>query len=146
MPLAQFAIFDRPDATPTRDPGTAFSCGRWQEEIDQSAYERIIRSIREDIGAGRFYQTNFTTRLRAEFAGDAHALFQALRLAQPDSYALFLDFQAWQLCSVSPELFFAWDPVTGVLTTRPMKGTAPAGPIRMRPKNCICRPKTAPRT
>ncbi len=127
MPLAQFAIFDRPDATPTRDPGTAFSCGRWQEEIDQSAYERIIRSIREDIGAGRFYQTNFTTRLRAEFAGDAHALFQALRLAQPDSYALFLDFQAWQLCSVSPELFFAWDPVTGVLTTRPMKGTAPAG-------------------
>jgi len=127
LPLAAFAIFDLPDATPTSDPGAAFACGRWQEEIEWAAYERMIQSIREDIGAGRFYQTNFTTRLRANFEGDAHAIFQALRLAQPDSYALFLDFQAWQLCSVSPELFFAWDPVTGVLTTRPMKGTAPAG-------------------
>ncbi len=127
MPLAAFAIFDMPDDPQTGDPGTAFSCGRWEEEIEQAAYERIIRGIRDDIGAGRFYQTNFTTRLRAEFGGDAHAMFQALRLAQPDSYALFLDFQAWQLCSVSPELFFAWDPVTGVLTARPMKGTAAAG-------------------
>ncbi|RTL54949.1 MAG: bifunctional aminodeoxychorismate synthase component I/aminotransferase, partial [Rhodocyclaceae bacterium] len=41
-------------------------------------------------------------------------------------YGFYMEDAAWQVLSVSPELFFDWR-VDGVLTTRPMKGTAPRG-------------------
>ena len=64
--------------------------------------------------------------------GDSRALFAALRRAQPNAYAAWLDFAADvqggaddTIVSVSPELFFDWR--AGRLLARPMKGTAPRG-------------------
>ena len=123
VPLAGFLVFEQATA-PDTSSGT-FSCSPWREETSQTAFENLIPSIRADIAAGSYYQTNLTRRVCADFSGDAESFFQALREAQPDSYGLFLDFGAWQIASVSPELFFAWDAQSGKLTTRPMKGTAP---------------------
>lgn len=124
MPLAAFAIFEHPPvALPALDP-EKFSCSPWRHDTSRQQFGEVIAALHEHIASGDYYQTNFTTRLRAELNGDAESLFAALRLAQPDSYAFFLDWGTRQIASVSPELFFAWDAKSGELTTRPMKGTA----------------------
>ncbi|MDH7798162.1 MULTISPECIES: chorismate-binding protein [unclassified Beijerinckia] len=125
LPLAAFAIFDTPiENDPQNAPGD-FSCAGWRNEITRTRFVDAIRTIREDIAAGDYYQTNFTTRFHSPFAGDAAGLFAALRATQPEAFQIYLDFDAWQIASVSPELFFRWDATTGALVTRPMKGTSP---------------------
>jgi len=129
VPLAAFAVFDDShfQSASFRRPLLAFTCTPWRGDTSLAAFNAAIAAIRDDIAAGSYYQTNFTTRLTSDFSGDAEAFFHALRDAQPDGYNLFLDAGAWQIASVSPELFFAWNPKTGAITTRPMKGTAAVG-------------------
>jgi para-aminobenzoate synthetase/4-amino-4-deoxychorismate lyase len=123
LPLALFAAYAAPDAHADALASGAFACGAWQMTTPRPQVDAGIGVIRSGIAAGDYYQVNFTTRLRADFSGDAAALFAALRAAQPGGYCAHLDGGAWQLASVSPELFFDWQ--DGTLTTRPMKGTAP---------------------
>ncbi|HEX5391921.1 MAG TPA: chorismate-binding protein [Rhodocyclaceae bacterium] len=126
LPLAVFAVYESPVPGAAKVEGS-FRCGPWQAEISRARFDTDMAGIEADIRAGRFYQTNHTTRLRADFAGDAEALFNSLVQAQPGGYSCFLDGGPeanWQILSVSPELSFDWSP-DGLLTTRPMKGTAP---------------------
>ena len=129
LPLAAFAVYAAPD-TPAKmaaaDDGE-FSCGPWRMTTPRDQALAAIAELRRRIGAGDFYQVNLTTRLVAGFAGNGAALFEALRAAQPAGYCIHLQDVAWEILSVSPELFFDWRPDSGVLTTRPMKGTAPRG-------------------
>ncbi|MBI4995535.1 MAG: chorismate-binding protein [Rhodocyclales bacterium] len=126
LPLAAFAAY-RSSGAPR--PRGEFMSGTWRDMTAPAVFESAIASIRADIAEGRFYQVNYTTRLRAPLLGDSAALFDALRASQPGAYSVYLDFGRWQVCSVSPELFFHWRPAaSGVpprLTLRPMKGTAP---------------------
>jgi para-aminobenzoate synthetase / 4-amino-4-deoxychorismate lyase len=124
LPLAAFAIFDAPSA-PEDSPGGDFACSLWTSELSRAAFEERVETIRDGIAAGDYYQVNITQRMRADFSGDTGAFFGALKAAQPGAYALHLDFGAWQIASVSPELFFSWRPESGALVARPMKGTAP---------------------
>lgn len=124
LPLAVFAAYAAPDTDGDEEPAGEFSCGSWRMTAARARIDANIAAIRRGIAAGDHYQINLTTRLSADFSGDAAALFNALRAAQPDGYCAYLDGQTWQLASVSPELFFDWQP-DGLLTTRPMKGTAP---------------------
>lgn len=123
-PLAQFALYNEPDASHIGEAAGTFTCGPWQPTVDENAAIAAIETVRRGIAAGDYCQVNLTTRLRSAFAGDPAALFAALRQAQPEGYCAFLDAGPWQLLSVSPELFFDWD-ADGILTARPMKGTAP---------------------
>jgi len=125
LPLAMFAVFRSRSAPRERHD---FLCGPWQSMLPRHAFDVGVASIHRDIAAGRCYQVNYTAKLRAAFLGDGAALFDALRRSQPGAYSAYLDFGRWQVCSVSPELFFHWQPADGGgrrLTTRPMKGTAP---------------------
>jgi para-aminobenzoate synthetase / 4-amino-4-deoxychorismate lyase len=125
LPLAMFVAFRSPSAT---RPRGEFMPGCWRDATSEAGFEAAVASIRADIADGRFYQVNYTTRLRTPFFGDAAALFDALRAAQPGAHSLYLDFGRRQVCSVSPELFFHWHKEAGLprrLTLRPMKGTAP---------------------
>ena len=130
IPLAQFAVYDD-IAAPVdsiadggRLASADFCCGLWHDETLRSAFDTKLAALHDDIFAGRYYQTNLTTRLHAPFSGVPRAYFAALRNAQPDGYCAYLDGGNWQVLSVSPELFFSWTP-DARLTTRPMKGTAP---------------------
>jgi len=140
-PLAQFGVYDDIAAPvdPAADGGCLaspekgisfghadFSCDLWRDETLWPFFDAQLVALHGDIRAGRYYQTNLTTRLRASFGGAPHAYFAALKNAQPDGYCAYLDGGNWQVLSVSPELFFSWTPA-GRLTTRPMKGTAPRG-------------------
>jgi len=125
LPLAAFAIFDAPMAAPEKVHEKPFAFSHWCAGIPCADFLEKVERVRTGIAAGDYYQVNLSTRLRAGFEGEHQAFFKSLCDAQPGSYALYLDFEKWQIASVSPELFFAWTPATGDLVTRPMKGTAP---------------------
>jgi len=129
LPLAAFASFDAPapghlEPMPLEPGAGGFDCGPWRMESPRTSVIADIECLRKRIVEGDFYQVNLTTRLVAHFAGSAKALFDALCAAQPAGYGIHLQGGAWEILSVSPELFFDWR-ADGLLTTRPMKGTAP---------------------
>jgi para-aminobenzoate synthetase/4-amino-4-deoxychorismate lyase len=124
LPVAMFAAY-RAESAPRGRHG--FIVGPWRDQCGPDRFDAAIAAIRADIGEGRLYQVNYTTRLQAACMGDSLALFDALRSAQPGAHSFYLDFGRWQICSVSPELFFEWrqpDNDGRTLTVRPMKGTA----------------------
>jgi para-aminobenzoate synthetase/4-amino-4-deoxychorismate lyase len=134
-PLAWFAEFSAPvlmtdpveakafGAALAGDPG--FSLAEWRPDTSREEFARCVEMIRADIRNGRFYQVNYTTRLKSTFSGNAEFFYRALQAAQPRGYHAFIDAGTFQLLSVSPELFFSLR--DGVVTTQPMKGTAPRG-------------------
>ena len=128
LPLAWFAMFERREETvlpePQHDPEPSVE-GAWRPSVDRTTYDRAIGRIREHIVAGETYQVNHTLRLRSRVQGDPRGLYRDLCFAQRGAYAAYLDLGRYRVCSASPELFFRLD--DGVLTTRPMKGTAPRG-------------------
>ncbi|HEY5993205.1 MAG TPA: chorismate-binding protein [Gallionellaceae bacterium] len=125
LPFALFAIFR--ESCPALRPRGSYLYGAWRDVTPRAEFDAAIAQIRNGITAGDYYQVNYTTRLRAAFSGDSLSFFDALRAGQPDAYCAYLDFGQWQICSVSPELFFHWgtNQDSGrALTCRPMKGTA----------------------
>lgn len=123
-PLAHFAVYDQAHPWPDDDtPGDAQV--QWHSPLQREGFNQRMGQIHEAIAAGDLYQVNYTAPLHGELQGDALALFMALRRAQPDGYAAFLDTGAEQVLSVSPELFFDWQ--DDRILVRPMKGTAPRG-------------------
>lgn len=126
-PLAWFGVFPVP-SLPVADkpaPGDA-PFAAWDEGIPRSDFDAGIGRIHEAIADGRYYQLNYTHALHGCLTqGTPWALFHALRRAQPEGYAAYVDAGEEQVLSVSPELFFDWD--GSHLLTRPMKGTAPRG-------------------
>ena len=129
--------------------------GPWQADTSAERAQQQVEQVRELIRQGEVYQINLTMRLHAQLSehvpppASAQAdsappppstegllqCFEALHRSQPLGYTAFLDARAatrgpGAVLSVSPELFFDWTgPQHGhVLTTRPMKGTAPRLP------------------
>ena len=128
-PLAAFAVYDAPlaDATLGEDGSATVD---WSGGPQRGAFDATIAEILRAIADGEVYQVNATAPLTGTLQGDPRALFAALRRAQPNAYAAYLDFGTDahvddQILSVSPELFFDWR--GGRLLARPMKGTAPRG-------------------
>ncbi len=129
-PLAAFAVYDAPlrDAALDDDDGAATV--RWTGGPRRDAFDATIAEILRAIADGEVYQVNATAPLTGTLQGEPRALFAALRRAQPNAYAAYLDFGTGadsddRILSVSPELFFDWR--AGRLLARPMKGTAPRG-------------------
>jgi para-aminobenzoate synthetase/4-amino-4-deoxychorismate lyase len=123
MPLAWFGLFDGFGSAAPAASGVV-ARPAWALP-DAERFISAVRTIREEIAAGRTYQVNLTDRLQADFAGDAFAFYESLRRAQGSGYHAFLDLPDFTIASASPELFFE---VTGKrIRTRPMKGTRPRG-------------------
>ena len=95
-----------------------------QPSVDEAAFTQAIDRIHEAIRAGETYQVNHTYRLHGQAWGEPVALYRALRQRQPVAFGALLRLPSdrWVL-SCSPELFLRQQ--AGVLTARPMKGTAP---------------------
>jgi para-aminobenzoate synthetase/4-amino-4-deoxychorismate lyase len=96
-----------------------------ESNVDEAAFSAAIDRIRDYIAAGDTYQVNYTYRLRFDAFGAPCALYGRLRARQPVPYgALVMTDDGGAVLSLSPELFVRH--AAGTLTTRPMKGTAPA--------------------
>jgi len=98
-----------------------------QPSVDAAAFVDAIGRIHEAIAAGETYQVNYTYRLHGQAYGSPAGLYRALRRRQPVAYGALIPLPnsadgSW-VVSCSPELFLRQE--GGVLTARPMKGTAP---------------------
>jgi para-aminobenzoate synthetase/4-amino-4-deoxychorismate lyase len=104
--------------------------------IDQHTFSAALARIHDYIAAGDTYQVNYTYRLRFDAFGGIHALYARLRGRQPVPYgALIALDDGTAVLSLSPELFVRH--TDGVLTARPMKGTAPAAPPAQQAENIL---------
>ena len=126
-PLAAFAIHDAPLQSAACDIDFDDDASvQWTAGPRREAFDAAIAAILRAIADGEVYQVNATAPLTGQMRGDPLGLFAALRRAQPNAYAAYLDLgDGERLLSVSPELFFDWRDAR--LLARPMKGTASRG-------------------
>jgi para-aminobenzoate synthetase/4-amino-4-deoxychorismate lyase len=93
--------------------------------VDEKEFADAIQRIQAYIEAGDTYQVNYTWRLRFDVYGSALALYRKLRARQPVPYGALIALpDGGTILSLSPELFIRND--DGVITAKPMKGTAAA--------------------
>ena len=124
LPLLWFALFDRyHEVASTRTEGHLPL--EWRADTERDTFDRAVRTIRDDIAAGDFYQVNFTLRFLADAVIEPIALYEALSDSRHGRYHAFIETPEWAVISTSPELFFECR--GDVVTTRPMKGTARRG-------------------
>ncbi|TFB25019.1 aminodeoxychorismate synthase component I [Filobacillus milosensis] len=98
----------------------------WESDTSRDQYNQAISQIHEAIKQGISYQVNYTLRLLAEFESlNTSALYEQLRQSQQANYTCHLNFDNFEIISVSPELFFSWD--GRQIETKPMKGTNKRG-------------------
>jgi len=90
-------------------------------QITEPEYGDKFRRVQDYLAAGHSYQVNFTDRVTGTFSGSPMALYRGLLDGQPVPYAAFIDCGAYQILSLSPELFYRTE--NGSITVRPMKGT-----------------------
>ena len=104
--------------------------------VDRQAFDAALARIHDYIEAGDTYQVNYTYRLRFDAFGGIHALYARLRGRQPVPYGALVGLEDGSaILSLSPELFVLHE--DGVLTARPMKGTAPAAPPAQAAENIL---------
>ncbi|HEY4067935.1 MAG TPA: aminodeoxychorismate synthase component I [Burkholderiaceae bacterium] len=94
--------------------------------VDRAEFTHAIAAIHAAIAAGETYQVNYTYRLHGAAFGSPVALYRRLRARQPVDYGAFIVLPSGgdvtHVLSLSPELFLRHE--AGLLTARPMKGTA----------------------
>jgi para-aminobenzoate synthetase/4-amino-4-deoxychorismate lyase len=130
FPLLWFGVFrERHLQSPQKLTESAcqgsYEMSGWQPAISRTEYRQAIEKIRAFIGAGDCYQVNYTLQQHSSFRGDVQSFFHDLYRAQSTPYSAFFDLDRYCILSTSPELFFQLD--KGVMTVRPMKGTAGRG-------------------
>ncbi|MEV4224256.1 chorismate-binding protein [Nonomuraea sp. NPDC049725] len=97
--------------------------GDWRGSLDQDAYERGVRIIRDHIERGEVYQANLCRVLTAPLPDGADPLALAARLAEgnPAPYAGVVQVPGLAVVSASPELYLSRD--GDVVESGPIKGT-----------------------
>jgi para-aminobenzoate synthetase component 1 len=122
----------RPPTLPDRSADAAFrATGPLQPTTRADDYRRAVQRTLDYIAAGDIFQANLAQRFTAAVEGRPRAFFAALAEASPAWYGAHVELLTGPgearraLCSTSPELFLEVKP-DGTVTTRPIKGTAPA--------------------
>jgi para-aminobenzoate synthetase / 4-amino-4-deoxychorismate lyase len=133
-PLAQVLLFDRcerlsaaqvEDWLAARAPDPRAGVAQLSASVSEAEFAAAIARIHAYIEAGDTYQINYTYLLRFDAYGAPCALYRRLRTRQPVPYgALIVLPDGRAVLSLSPELFMRH--AQGMITARPMKGTAAA--------------------
>ncbi len=103
------------------DPASAWA-GRPRPAIARAEHEAAVAKAKAHIEAGDIYQANLTFAATVRTQGDPLALYAAIRKRAKGGHCALVFTGSHWLLSFSPELFFTLD--QGLLTARPMKGTA----------------------
>lgn len=130
VPLVWFGIFsERHSCRPNEEEVSSDGCriSALETTIGPTGYASAIAEIRTAIAAGETYQVNFTTRQLFRCSGDPFTLYRRMCRNQQATFSAWIDTGPHRILSASPELFFALD--NGILTMKPMKGTAPRAPL-----------------
>ncbi|MEZ5901303.1 MAG: aminodeoxychorismate synthase component I [Hyphomicrobiaceae bacterium] len=131
MPLLWFGLYKEPRemrgsevqawlrAEAIGDPALGTLTHTWSQQDYLARFEKVQEYIR----AGDIYQLNLTFKAKFHLEGSPLALYRDLRLKQKVAYGGLVDTGAATILSASPELFI--EQHGRVISTRPMKGTAP---------------------
>ncbi len=90
---------------------------------DGAEYEQRFSAVQDKIRAGDIYQLNLTFKARFRLEGSPLTFYRDMRQRQRVAYAGIVDTGEVTVLSASPELFI--EKHGRVVSTRPMKGTAP---------------------
>ena len=90
---------------------------------DSTSYLERFEEVQNKIRSGDIYQLNLTFKAKFNLQGSPLALYRDLRLKQRVAYGGLVDTGDATILSSSPELFI--EQHDRVISTRPMKGTAP---------------------
>ena len=123
-PLACFATYRARRVVPVAPPED-LALSQWLSECSAEEHRGAIECLKGHLEDGWTYQVNLTTRLRCSFSEEPFLLYRQLATAQQSPYNAYLETEEWAIACASPELFFSM--ADGVVTSRPMKGTAPRG-------------------
>jgi len=96
--------------------------------FSKTQYLQAVEETIEQIHNGQFYQANITRKFYGTFeqAPNPLALFATLCRISPAPYSALIRCGSTFILSSSPESFVKLD-AQGVITTRPIKGSAPRG-------------------
>lgn len=117
-------------AGPARPGGTdpddlaALGLGPWETNLGRDEFADRVQTIIGHLEAGDCYQVNLTRRLATPRTVDPVSLFAAVTRHNPAPHASAMRLAGVGIVSASPELFLRWR--NRAVTTRPIKGTAPA--------------------
>ena len=132
-PLLVLGVFDGPqDAAPllaqAAEEAGAARLSEPRPQVSRAAYDAAFARVADYIAAGDCYQINLTFPMSARLlSGTPLGLYGALRARQAVGFGALADFGVGPVViSRSPELFFRLE--GGVISARPMKGTAPRDP------------------
>ena len=105
---------------------------QWTPALGEVEYTTRVRALQDSIARGDSYEACLTHDYSARAEVDPRAVFSRLRARNPAPYAAWLEFpsapdvSAVRALSMSPELFLEVS-TSGVLRSRPIKGTRPRG-------------------
>ncbi len=100
---------------------------RFRSTFTRFTYGLAVERVRELIRAGDCFQVNLSQRFECPFRETAYEFYGRLRRASPAPFGALVQSEGWAVVSISPERFLAYDPVTRLVETRPIKGTRPRG-------------------
>lgn len=125
IPLLWFGVFNHPvdDTNSTTDK--SFTIGQWTMHESKETYIENVHRILQHINNGETEQVNYTVPFTAEFNGRTYPYYKQLKKAQEANFNAYLQFEQFDILSVSPEKFFSIQ--NGVVSLRPMKGTVERG-------------------
>ena len=131
LPLIWMALFDSVEQLTPAQVASALpdAAGAWigkpQPRIGYGEYQALVEQALALIAAGDIYQVNLTFQSLVHAEGDPLALYALLRRTSAAGWGGVVRTDRHWLLSASPELFFTVE--GGVITARPMKGTAGRG-------------------
>jgi len=133
VPLLWFGVFGAPEILEGARIGEWFAehvsgrayAGPLSLAENPESYAARFTRAESYIDAGDIYQVNLTFPARFTFAGDPLALYARLRGEARAGHGAFVHDGTRNILSLSPELFF--ETRDGIISARPMKGTAPRG-------------------
>lgn len=126
LPLLLIGIFKNYTTQNNRDHNQQFEKLELTSNTTLDEYNRNINYIKQQIELGNTYQTNYTIAFNSPFKGDPIAFYEFLQQNNHANYCAYIQYEMINILSISPELFFKIDK-HGVITTKPMKGTAARG-------------------
>jgi anthranilate synthase component 1 len=96
-----------------------------RSNLDQAAFEAMVRAAKEHIAAGDIYQAVLSQRFEASVGVDAFSVYRALRHVNPSPYMFFVRMGERAIVGSSPEMLVR---VEGQRAeTHPIAGTRPRG-------------------
>lgn len=108
---------------PTESGGFGFT-GGWRASWSPQRHAAAVAAVRAAIGRGDVYQVNIVGHQSAPYCGDGHAAARRLAGLPRARYGGTMSGPGWTVASASPECLA--EVAGGVVTTAPIKGTAPA--------------------